>query len=1015
MKPARVVTIAALATAGAAALGASASSCATTPPNVPVRTFERAQKVDVVCLRVNQADGTPLDFADIRALPQGECAPVPALANGAALPNHLYATVTQTTRGELAVVDLTAGGVVDEDRSTPGINFIPVGVNPTDVVTASDAQMVFVSSADPNHMAIYGIPSVRLLGDQQGPAPLRLTDLPACALPQPPQALAMAAAANAPGYVVVAMLRAWAGMPARIVTVDPTPMLGAAPAGAFAPCSIVGVTGLATKLPASWAAGAAWPDGVPYADAGDLRDAEPSLGAQCASASDAGAADASHPMAFGPLDDPRPTSMAIRDDVRVLYVGDDALPIIHVVDLSNPASPRELEPLLATSVAEPARRVSVGAIAISPSTSAFARWLYAVDSKDGSLMVYDVTDPAKSPRTPLVRPHPELAPLQPVDRLRFVAPVATVAFVQHDWPYTIFDDAGASHAYEGVVCNPNPNVASTDKGYAYRADQVGRIQTNAIVENLPARLRGVFAFATLSNGTIVAIDVDDRDAPCRRPDPMDGTHATGSLDLPEPPPASGDDRDPYHAPSAGSAVTSEDFFPVSAPHRPRSNFLLRDDPTTGLHIPNAVGTPQLFDATGAPVSTSGAEAVSKPFLAATQLPAGFVDPSTNPPASSSPTAGALPSVRVSFDDPTVHVNQDWTITYEGTLPTVRGVSAHWQTSDGYRTLQLTAGGAGFCRRGIEDYRVGQARAKAALASMSAQPPDLARWTADYVEITDDLLDPSDPYWGLHGDDDECWDPRLASAGDRYDACNQTFGASGSSADQFLARDFPILEAYDDRLVVGRFGWQPQDGQGNPVSESTTNRVVVSADDGNAPFLKMARCCFHHQASFKARAGGEWLAVGANNIGMLHHVRADASGACVLSCDPNDALLASRAFDVPRAPANDCTKLVAAPDRNSPLAMRNPFFSFVVWSGCAPAFPGFGDHTLTTRDMIWKSSLSGGFVPVTVPLTGNTTSAVSPQSMRFIDSLGQLAVVDGSSQGLVLIDLNTVAFAHAPYF
>jgi hypothetical protein len=36
-------------------------------------------------------------------------------------------------------------------------------------------------------------------------------------------------------------------------------------------------------------------------------------------------------------------------------------------------------------------------------------------------------------------------------------------------------------------------------------------------------------------------------------------------------------------------------------------------------------------------------------------------------------------------------------------------------------------------------------------------------------------------------------------------------------------------------------------------------------------------------------------------------------------------------------------------------------------------------------------------------------------MRFIDSLGQLAVVDGAQQGIVLIDINTLQFAHNPYF
>ena len=41
--------------------------------------------------------------------------------------------------------------------------------------------------------------------------------------------------------------------------------------------------------------------------------------------------------------------------------------------------------------------------------------------------------------------------------------------------------------------------------------------------------------------------------------------------------------------------------------------------------------------------------------------------------------------------------------------------------------------------------------------------------------------------------------------------------------------------------------------------------------------------------------------------------------------------------------------------------------------------------------------------------------MNPQSMRFIEPLGQIAVVDGASQGLVLIDLRAVTIARAPYF
>ena len=53
--------------------------------------------------------------------------------------------------------------------------------------------------------------------------------------------------------------------------------------------------------------------------------------------------------------------------------------------------------------------------------------------------------------------------------------------------------------------------------------------------------------------------------------------------------------------------------------------------------------------------------------------------------------------------------------------------------------------------------------------------------------------------------------------------------------------------------------------------------------------------------------------------------------------------------------------------------------------------------------------------LTISLTQGTNVPVSPQSMLFIPPLGQLAVVDGQLQGLVLIDLNTLTFAHAPYF
>jgi hypothetical protein len=1153
-------------TAGAlaflAAGGAAIASCSQTPVNVPVRTFELAQRVDVVCMQVNDPAGNTLTGPT--PFPEAQCAPVAVNVNGAALQYHLFAAVTQVERGELAIVDLTAGNVVDEDKSTPGINFIPVGTLPTDVTVAPDAEMTFVSSADPTKPAIYGMPNVRILGNSMGSpprAPLRLTDLFACALPQPPDALAIASTGGG-HYVLVAMLRAWAGAPATIAAIDPTPLIegaatqypdggiadaggdaGVAP-GSLGACKVLGAVPLSPALPPSSTPGPTWPDGVPYVDGGVvLTDAEPSLGPTCSAGAVVDAGATPLPSLFGTLDQPRPTAMAMRTDVPVLYVADGALPVIHVIDLSDPTSPKEQPPLLATSVSNPSLRVTVGQLAISPPTHDFRRYLYAIDTTPGGVMVFDITDPVSSPHQPLLRPHAELNPFTPPDRIVFSAPVATLAFVQHDWPLPSQVPTGKPpiDQYTGLLCNPNQNAhpnAQTfvDRGAYYRADEDTLIQTSSsgatgAVGNFPLRLRGIFAFVTLSNGTIVTIDVDDWDAPCRRPDPMTSDTTvpdvagltyggpsygmTGSLDVAEPAPSDTSDLDPYHAPLTYNSVipeiaatTLESFFPVSAPNRIRSNFLLRNDPTTGLHVPNQLGPALLFDVNGSLLSTNTAGGSSAPLMLPTPLSPGFYDPTylANPtepdPTLRTPTAtstaalasaagqadaGALtlvpgsmqtssPGVRVSFDDPTAEQDQDWTVTYEGALPTVSNIALDIASSDGtYQTLTLATGvgtadassgstSPGFCSRGIEDWSIGQARAGVVLQAISAagfpapgtgalpSNPTLPQWTSDYVELTDDLLAQGDPYWSQPSATNDCWDGDLADdpgvvspmrsshADARYNLCATEYGSDGedaapegnqSVADTFFARDFPILQAYDDHLVLGRFGWFDTDSKGNAVGEQPNNRVVVGPDPSNVPFLRLARCCFHHQATFKVRTGGEWLTVG-SATGLLHHVQTDpGTNRCVIGCNPTEVLENARTFDIPWSlPASGdpglvdggpvakvagCTPpaLPANLDRNSVLAQRNPMFSFVMWSGCAPL--AGNDHTETARDMVWKFSLRGGFTPVTVSLSQNTTTAVSPQSMRFIDSLGQLAVVDGAQQGLVLIDLNTLQFAHNPYF
>lgn len=87
-----------------------------TPPPQPAR-FNRPNRVDFVC--VNGAQVVERDLCR---------------TSDAKNPPHLHALVTQSGRGEVAVVDLYDGEVIDSRRDIPGYTFVPVGETPRAIV-----------------------------------------------------------------------------------------------------------------------------------------------------------------------------------------------------------------------------------------------------------------------------------------------------------------------------------------------------------------------------------------------------------------------------------------------------------------------------------------------------------------------------------------------------------------------------------------------------------------------------------------------------------------------------------------------------------------------------------------------------------------------------------------------------------------------------------------------------------------------------------------------------------------
>ncbi|MFO0659486.1 MAG: hypothetical protein U0165_06615 [Polyangiaceae bacterium] len=489
-----------------------------------------------------------------------------------------------------------------------------------------------------------------------------------------------------------------------------------------------------------------------------------------------------------------PTPKAFAMSGSTLYISDTTAPVIHRVNLADPCSLVETAPLLPSSYDDPKRPVYTDALSVSPLTHDGKRFAYAVDQAQGSVMVFDVSDPSASgspPRTPLVRPRADFFPFSPRDRLGLSSPVKDITFVQRDIPYT--DSNG--YLTTGVLCNPDTTKTEIGDGYRTSAD----FTTGAG----PRTLRGTFGVAALTNGQVVVIDVDDLDAPCR------GYHASTdpkSEITPEPTYVTG-----CEACATGGAgdstrqgTTGENSCRVVVPHEIRSGYFIDNNTYTGPHQPTFQAFPLLYS-DGNVVETGQSEDGKKaPMLLGPPPPPSNA---TNKTLWTVDRSGNTTSFDASFNlaehnfviaddqEPRVHVDQDWSVTYEGVIPGFAGqqVRLNLDAAEQAERGAFDRNGV-FCDRGVVD----RAAARLIVARLLEDKADStdpaikdkldkqAAVYADHFEITSELLDEADPYWT--SPEGTC----------TYVACRATFG---TAADPTRAREFPILEAYEDGVTL----------------------------------------------------------------------------------------------------------------------------------------------------------------------------------------------------------------------
>jgi hypothetical protein len=823
------------------------TSCAPQPTVASVRSLQGSNSVSFLCLG-NPTDASPLrriddcthvadpgrtinDFGVEVGGAGGQGGGTHGLDYTGEVP-HLYALVTQSVHGEVAIVDVTAGlnNVLDHDPSTPGNNFLPVGASPTAIVTTPGGTASFVAAAEVGRPALYALPTKGLRPcsvdkTKCSEAAPTISSWPACVLPAAPGAMTLVVDPAVNGQVRTSCGGAYqdpadAGdlgnidlegdgrqkllvvLPSlgEIAVVDAQGLLESQKGGTSA-CVIERTIPLSADVPVEV------PPPPPVENA-CVNPEVPTPGPTAAYAAE-------------------PSGITLGDGK--LYVGDRNAPLIHVLDVSDPCDPVELPPLLPTSAEDPTRVVVTSQVAVTDRLSpSFKRYLYAVDADDKSVMAFDVSD-GSTTRHPLVV-NDGKNPLQPADRVRFAQAPQTLQIVTRDFPKAGSD----KQAPFGVACNPDPlETGCTDASPACQG--VGyRTSSDFTTGAGPLTLRGTFALVGLSSGQVAVIDIEDYDAPCRGP--VNQAKALGC--------------DPTML-ASGLVTKDEPSCNIVEPLTPRSGSYLLSNDTTGRHLPGLTTFPLLYDKNSTLVDV---DANTARLHATTDGAVVAVNGKLLTPASdglllddsNSPQNGVI----LNLEDPRVHTaDQDYTITYEGALP---GFTGH----AGGLVLQDTTPGtpraldddsAQFCRHGVSS--MAAVRERLVKDGEAGDLDALARVLADRVTITNPIADATNAYW--------------KGASCSFQECSGTFGDDTTPTPM---RDIVISEAYEDHLLL----------------------------EAPATDEKLLKCCFPTQVSYEIRPGNQWTVAGVIT-GFEHHTIADPdTGRCRDSCDPRLQSLNGRA-------------------------------------------------------------------------------------------------------------------------
>jgi hypothetical protein len=922
----------------------------------------------------------------------------------------VIALVSQTVTNEVALVDLKRGEVVDTDRSTPGFGFLRVGGRPVSMATTPGGAATFVATAELGRNGIFALPTSCLSAPSAGEVTRDLTTWAACRLESAPGEIAVVVDSQAEGSCKEPEYVREPNAQCPGAVNDATYESGLAVAGEG---GVVGRRKLIVSLPDLGQLAVLDAQNVLDARAGEFPDCQVEQYLPLAVDVPAGVAqtlpsdlettctEAAPPTAAPPgRRTPQPAGFALAENR--LYVADQAAPVIHVIDTTASCALKELAPLLPMSLREPERVVTTRRVAVSPLTPRGKRYLYAIDAEDqpgASVMAFDVSPDATDP-TPIVRRGSPELPGEKPDRLALGSSARDITFAYRDLPYV--DATGVAEF--GTLCDPNPALASDEPGAMARPN--GESTAGA----RPGLLRGLFGFVLLTDGTIGIVDVEDFDAPCRRPAQANTSEAPDFRGC------ANDTLTSFVDAENKLTVTNEVSCRAVEEHRFRSARLAINDAELGVRSPSLRSFPRL----NLPASASNSAVEDRPRL----LGVPFFNASTDPMSPAPATEVFVGSTRYSTDDsgeqlpvdpnnrdselletlhsmvlpplePRAYAADDTvSLTYEGSYSD--RVSGFLSQDGSLRDPSLS-----FCGAGVYDLASMEDYAKAVLGLADEPAQAFAAQHADYVQITSALPDEDDSYWR---------DQR-----ELRQQCASTFGPEDVE-ELAPARDFRIDRAFGDHLLLS-----PRASQGDVT-------------------MAFAAKCFPIAIKYKLRTGKHWALVHASS-GFNHDVvESGADRACVRSCNPLKKWAKSRAFEISsqlencRPPQSDMTvdpELdpldqrvgCALPDEEACVFNQDVAAgvqlggdgSECIFEGLTERFALYRGREPSVRDSQFQWQTTGGFIPLVMSLSA-VSSAVSPQSIQFLRQPEVMAVVDGSSLGLSLFSLDTFETVDpSPYY